>query len=139
MASQFTNNAELLALTWLFTASAATRPTAWYVALSTTTPTSTGTNTTEPSGNGYARQSVAFGTATGAAGTPSGNPAATANTGILTFTASGGDWGTITYITLFDAVTAGNTLAIGQLTNSKLIQNGDSLQFAVAAITITLT
>ena len=132
MASQFTNNAETLALNWLFTAGAATRPTAWYVALSTTTPTTTGTNTTEPSGNGYTRQSATFAAA-------SGNPASTANTGILTFTASGGDWGTITYITLFDASSSGNTLAIGQLTNSKLIQNGDSLQFAVSAITITLT
>jgi hypothetical protein len=132
LASQFTSNAETLALNWLFTAGAVTRPTAWYVALSTTTPTTTGSNTTEPSGNGYARQAVAFAAA-------SGNPASTANTGILTFTASGGDWGTITYITLFDAVSAGNSLAIGQLTTSKLIQNGDSLQFAVSAITITLT
>jgi hypothetical protein len=132
MASQFTNFTETLALAWLFTAGTAARPTAWYVALSTTTPTTTGTNVTEPSGNGYTRQAVTF-------GTPAGNPASTSNTGILTFTASGGDWATITYITIYDASTAGNPLAIGQLTNSKLIQNGDSLQFAVAAITVTLT
>lgn len=132
MASQFTNNAETLALAFLFTTGTATRPTAWYVELSTTTPTTTGTNTTPPSGNGYARQAVAF-------GAPAGNPASIANTAILTFTASGADWGTITYIVIYDALTAGNTLAIGQLTNSKLIQNGDSLQFAVSAITITLT
>lgn len=132
MASQFTNAAETLALAWLFTTGTATRPTAWYVALSTTTPTTTGTNVTEPAGNGYARQAVTF-------GAPAGNPASISNTGILTFTASGGDWGTITYITIYDAATAGGTLAIGQLTNSKLIQNGDSLQFAVAAITVTLT
>ena len=135
MASQFTNNAETLALAWLFTNGAATRPTAWFVALSTTTPTTTGTNVSEPSGMGYLRQSLGA----GGFGAPTGNPASISNTGILTFTASGGDWGTITYIVIYDAGTNGATLAIGQLTNSKLIQNGDSLQFAVAAITITLT
>jgi len=132
MASQFTNSAETLALNFLFNAQTATRPTTWFVALSTTTPTTSAGNVTEPAGNGYARQAVAFGAS-------SGNPASVANTGALTFTAVGGDWGTVTYMVIFTLVGGGVDLAIGQLTNSKLIQNGDSLQFAISSISITLT
>jgi hypothetical protein len=132
MPSQFTNNSELLALNFLFNTSAASRPAAWFIALSTSTPTTTAGNVTEPTGNGYSRQPVVFGTA-------AGNPASLSNTGLLTFTASGGDWGTITYICLYTAGSGGQDLLIGQLSASKLIQNGDSLQFSPGSITVTLT
>jgi hypothetical protein len=132
MASQFTNAAEILALGFLFNSALPTHPTSWFVALSTSTPSTTAGGVTEPVGNGYARQPVVF-------GAPAGNPAAVANTGALTFTATGGDWGTITYMIVYTLVSGGVDLAIGQLTNSKLIQNGDSLQFAISSISITLT
>jgi len=132
VASQFTNNGETLALNFLFNGVSAPRPNSWFVALSTTTPTTSGGNVTEPIGNGYSRMAVSFGAS-------AGNPANTSNTGVLTFTAGGGDWGTITYLVIYTLATGGTDLAIGQLTNAKTIQNGDSLQFAISAISITLT
>ena len=53
------NTFETTVLTWLLTNSAATRPTAWYVALFTSNPAEDASGT-EVSGGAYARQSVTF-------------------------------------------------------------------------------
>ena len=121
---------EKLLLDWLMTNGAATRPTAWYVGLFTAAPNDAGGGT-EVSGNGYSRQSVTFDAATSGAGT-------TSNSGAVTFTAAGGAWGTITHIGIFDASTSGNLLWHGSLTVSKTVADGDTLQFAVGNIDLTL-
>ena len=54
------------------------------------------------------------------------------------FTASGGNWGTITHVAIFNASTGGQVLAAGALTSSKVISNGDSLQIASGNLTVTL-
>ena len=108
-----------------------TRPTTWFLGLSTTVPTSTAGGVTDPVGNGYSRKSITFSPA-------SGNPAQCANTTLLQFSASGGDWGTIVYGLIWDALTLGNCWAMGPLANPKLIQNGDTLQFQPAALAIGL-
>jgi hypothetical protein len=124
----FTNYAETLVMTWLFTASAATRPTTWFTALHTADPTEVG-NVGELSGNGYARQSTAF--------TIAANEAS--NTATLTFGPNtGSNWGTVSHVSVWDAVSTGNCLAYGALSSSVVIAVGDSLTIAAGALDITL-
>ena len=124
------DHAEALLLDWLMTTDSATRPTAWYVALYTAAPSDSGGGT-EVTGNGYSRQSVAFASATSPGGT-------TSNTSDITFTAAGGDWGTITHIGIFDASTSGNLLWHGAMTASKTVADGDTLQFSTGNIDLTI-
>jgi hypothetical protein len=124
------DHAEKLLLDWLMTNGSATRPTAWYVALYTAAPSDSGGGT-EVSGNGYSRQAVTF----AAASTPGGT---TSNTGAVTFTAAGGSWGTITHIGIHDALSSGNLLWHGSMTASKTIADGDTLEFAIGNIDLTI-
>lgn len=124
------DHAEKLLLDWLMTSGSATRPTAWYVALYTAAPSDSGGGT-ELTGNGYSRQSVAFDAATSPGGT-------TSNSGDVTFTASGGDWGTVTHIGIHDASSGGQLLWHGAMTTSKTIADGDTLQFSTGNIDLTI-
>ena len=124
------DHAEALLLDWLMTNGSATRPTAWYVALYTVAPSDSGGGT-EVSGNNYARQAVTFAAATSPGGT-------TSNTGAVTFTASGGNWGTITHIGIHDAVSGGNLLWHGAMTASKIVNDGDTLEFSIGNIDLTI-
>jgi hypothetical protein len=124
------DHSEALLLDWLMTTGTATRPTAWYVALYTAAPSDSGGGT-EVSGNGYSRQSVTFAAATSPGGT-------TSNTGDITFTAAGGDWGTITHIGIHDASFGGNLLWHGAMTASKTVADGDTLQFSTGNIDLTI-
>jgi hypothetical protein len=123
--------AENLVLNWLMRGEGETsHPTSWHIGLFTAAPNDAGGGT-EVSGNGYSRQSVTWDLATGTGGT-------TSNSTAETFTASGGNWGTITHIGIFDASAAGNLLWHGSLTASKTINDGDSLEFAIGAIDLTI-
>jgi len=124
------DHAEALLLDWLMTNGSATRPTAWYVGLYTAAPSDSGGGT-EVSGNGYSRQAVTFAAATSPGGT-------TSNTGDITFTAAGGDWGTITHIGIHDASSGGNLLWHGAMTASKTVADGDTLQFSTGNIDLTI-
>ena len=126
--SALSDYAENLLLDWAMTNGAATRPTAWYVALFTAAPNDAGGGP-EVSTGGYARQAVTFGAA--ASGTCS-------NTGQVDFTASGASYGTVTHVGIFDAVSSGNLLWHGALSASKVIDDGDTLSFAVGNIDLTL-
>lgn len=105
-----------------------TMPVAVYLALFTSDPTDAGSGT-EVSGSGYARQAVTFTAASGGA---------TSNSSAETFTASGGNFGTVTHFGIFDASSAGNLLWHGALLASKSINDGESLTFAIGDIDITL-
>jgi hypothetical protein len=122
--------AEKLLLDFLMTTGTATRPTDWYVALYTAAPSDAGGGT-EVSGFGYARQSATFDAASSPAGT-------TSNNNDVVFTAAGGSWGTITHIGIFDAVTAGNLLWHGAIVTPKTVADGDTLQFSIGNIDLTL-
>jgi len=124
------NYSEKLLLDWLMTTGSATRPTAWYVALFTAAPSDSGGGT-EVSGSGYARQSVTFDAASSPGGT-------TQNSTAATFTASGGSFGTVTHIGIFDSLTTGNLLWHGAMTASKTVADGDTLEFAIGNIDLTL-
>jgi hypothetical protein len=122
--------AEKLLLDWMMTTGSATRPTAWYVALYTAAPSDSGGGT-EVSTGGYARQSVTFDAASSPGGT-------TSNSGEVSFTASGADYGTVTHMGIFDASSGGNLLWHGALTASKTVADGDTLTFAVGNIDLTM-
>ena len=122
--------AEKLILDYLMTSGSATRPTAWYVGLYTSAPSDAGGGT-ELSGSGYARESAAFAAATSGTGT-------TSNSGAIVFTADGGDWGSVTHMGIHDAVSGGNLLWHGSLAAAKTVADGDTLEFAVGNIDLTV-
>ena len=112
-----------------------TSPATLFIALTTATPTdaSTGATITEvANSNGYARQAVNFNAASGGS--------ATSNGAITGFTASGGAWGTVTSFVIVDGGThgAGNVLFWTDLDTSRTVNDGDTLNFADQAITVTI-
>ena len=124
------DHAEALLLDWMMTTGSATRPTAWYIALYTAAPSDSGGGT-EVSTGGYARQSATFAAATSPGGT-------TSNTNTIQFTASGANYGTITHIGIFDAVSGGNLLWHGAMTASRVVNDGDTLEFSAGNIDLTI-
>jgi hypothetical protein len=109
------------------TASAQTRPTAWFVALGTGS-SDTGL-TGEPSGNGYARQSASWTVVNDLA----------ENSALLTFgPCTTSAWGTMTHCAVFDAVTGGNLLWHGAMSAGVAIAVADSLTFAAGAFDLTM-
>ena len=109
--------------------SSTSAPSNVFMALFTSNPTDANSGT-EVSGNGYSRQVITFNAASSGSAT---------NSSAETFTASGGNFGTITHFGIFDASTSGNLLYHGALTDDKVIEDGDSLVVAIGAITITET
>lgn len=123
----FSNTFETRVLTWVFTSSSATRPTAWYVALFTTNPAEDASGT-EVSGGGYVRQSATF--------TVSGNTAS--NSGAIEYPTATAGYGTVSHVGVFDASSGGNLIAYAALTTSKTIETGDVLRIPAGDLDITL-
>lgn len=123
----FSNTFETTTLKWVFTTDAVTRPTAWYVALFTTDPTDADTGT-EVSGTSYAREAVTF--------SVTGDTAS--NTAAVEFAAAGSNWGTISHIGIYDALTTGNLIAHASLTASKAIDTGDVFRIPTGDLDVTL-
>ncbi|MFA7308350.1 MAG: hypothetical protein WC026_16960 [Hyphomicrobium sp.] len=130
--SQATNYSEYKVCDHVMGRTSYTKPSTTYLALSTADPGETGSQSNEPSGNGYSRQdaSSAFGDANTTTGTA-------VNSSVMTFgpcTTSG--WGTITHGLYCDASTTGNGLVYFALTSSRTIAVGDSLQFATSQLSV---
>lgn len=97
-------------------------PTVLYMALSTTTPGSDGSNVTEPSGGSYARVQVTSGLWAASASREK------ALTNSIEFAEATGSWGTVTHLVLFDHATntaSSNVRAWGALTTSKAVVSGE--------------
>jgi hypothetical protein len=123
------NTFETTVLTWLLTNSAATRPTAWYVALFTSNPAEDASGTeVSTTGTAYARQSVTF--------SVSGNTAT--NTAAIEFPTATASYGTVTHVGVYDASTAGNLIAYAALTTSKAIDTGDVLRLPANDLDVTM-
>lgn len=106
-------------------------PTNIYMALYSVAPTAAGGGT-ELSGFAYARKDMNVWDA-GAAG-------ATENTNAITFAAaSGGNWSQAVAFGIFDAVTGGNFLAWGDLTTPKTVLDGDTAEFAIGELDVSIT
>jgi len=126
--------AELKILDLLFKSTAFATPNA-YIGAFTSDPTDSASGT-EASGSAYARVQIDNKMNSASAGTDNSS---ITNSSAITFTAaSGGAWGTITHIGIFDASSSGNLLAHGALAASKTISDGDTLQINASALTITI-
>lgn len=104
-----------------------TTPTTVYLALYTSDPTDADTGT-EVTGNGYARQSITF-------GSPSNG--ASSNTATIEFPQATGSWGTVAYVGIRDASTSGNLLYHTALDASKTIATGDVFRVAIGSLSVT--
>lgn len=151
----FSDFAENKIIDWLFraqaigitgaTAAAGTGPATLYIGLLTATPTDS-TGGTEVTGGSYARVAVTSslanwaGTQAAASTTAStGTSGTTSNNAAITFPAPTANWGTITGVGIYDAVSGGNLLIYSALTTSKTVNNGDAApSFAAAALTFQL-
>ena len=126
--SSFSDLLENELLDHVFRNAAYTSPSAVYLALFTVTPSDAGGGT-QVTGSGYARQAITFGASSGGA---------IANTAAVAFTASGGSFGTVVAIGIFDAASSGNMLAWDEIT-SATVGDGDTITFAIGDIDITMT
>jgi hypothetical protein len=126
--AEFTNYLENKLLDHVLRNVSYTSPTTAYVGLFTDAPSDTGSGT-EISGNSYARVALSVSTATSGVVTSSAN---------VTFPQATGDWGTISHLAIFDALTSGNMLMYTELTTSKVIGNGDIFQISSGNLTVTL-
>lgn len=92
-------------------------PTKFYLGLSSTKPTVSGGNVTEPSTTkGYARVQLTSLSAP--------NNGVVTNSGDVTFPESTADWGTMTYFVVYDAATGGNLLLYDGLSSSRTVETG---------------
>lgn len=103
-------------------------PSTVYIGLNTASFTDDGSGGTEISGNGYARQSIAFDAA---------SSGATDNTSTVDFPTATGSWGTISHWGLFTAATSGTLLIHGAFSASKAVASGDILRIAAGELDIT--
>jgi len=129
MAGSFSDYLENKLLDHVFKTTAFTVPAVIYVALFTTAPTDAGGGT-EVSGGAYGR--VVCNTWDAASG------GAIENTATVTFTAATSAWGTVVAAAAYDATTAGNLLAWGDLITNRSVGIGDTANFTAGAIDITL-
>ena len=134
----FSDYLEDKVLEHVFGGNAYTAPSTLYVGVFTSAASDTGPGT-EVSGNGYARQSVAF--------TVSGtSPTTAASNAAVEFPEATGSGGTVTYAGVFDASTSGNMLAWAQLTDPadfvtalpKTMSTGDIVRLSAGNLKVTL-
>lgn len=106
-----------------------TSPTARYIALFTTAPTSAGGGV-EVTGLGYDRKAVSF--------VAPITPGATSNVSPINYVPTG-DWGLVLAVAIFDAPTGGNMLYLGPLATPKEIYAGDNFMYPAGYFTVAET
>ena len=127
------NDAEVKVLNHIFrNAEAVYTPGAQYISLHTGNPGEANDGGNEVSGYNYARvlSSDKFGAAA--------DGEIATDTDITFPTATGGSWGQVTHIGIYDASEAGNLVAYGTLTVPKTITDGDTFVITSGNLTITL-
>lgn len=85
---------------------------------------------TEVSGGAYIRKAITF----HAAATRH-----TDNSALITFTEASALWGTVGWVGVHDAESAGDGLAWGSVTTPKIIDDGDTAKIAANALVFTFT
>lgn len=116
-------------------ASNTTVPATLYFGLSSTTPTNTGTNVTEPSTGSYARVAVT----NNSTNFPAASGRQKANGTAVTFPTATGDWvsgSNLTHFVIYDAASSGNFVGWGALTTPAPVLNGQQASFAIGALVI---
>ena len=121
-------------LDFLFGAAAMSSPAEYYVALSTTPPTDSGANVSEPAGGSYARIGILN---TGAKWVAA-SAGEKANADDIIFPTAAALWGTIGWWCLYDAVTYGTMHHWGILQTARVIDIGDQFRFLAGDLIIRL-
>ena len=134
-AASLTDFLETALINHLFRGTAYTAPANWHISLHTAACSDSATGT-EVTGGSYARVAVASGAGTWAA-VSAGN-GTTSNSAAVNFATPSAGWGLVTHFGLWDATTAGNQLICQALTTSKTINSGDTVSFAIGALTIQI-
>jgi len=121
----------------LFGGVALTVPGTYHIGLWTATlsDASTGSTAGEPSGGSYARAAVT----NSGANWDAVSGGATANTNLIAFPMATASWGTVTYVGICDASTAGNMIAYAQLNSPVTVSQYDTVLFQPGDLDITLT
>lgn len=119
-------------------------PATLYFGLSTTACSDSSVGT-EVTGGSYARKDVTASLANfagtqsaGSTTASSGTGGQTSNNAAITFATPSAGWGTVTHWFIADAVSGGNIWVCDDLTTSKTINSGDTVSFAIGAMTVTL-
>jgi hypothetical protein len=118
----------------LFRTGSFTKPTVIAIGLYTAAPSDAGGGT-EVTGGAYARQTLNPLDANWTDPTTTGT---TDNASAITFPTATANWGTITHVGIFDAASAGNLLFWGALTQSKVVNSGDTFSFAIGALDVQI-
>jgi hypothetical protein len=112
-----------------------TPPSSYFLGLSTTAISSSGSNATEPVAAGYARVEIPntkgyFSNA---------SSGCLVNSGSIAFSISSGSWGTIVDIGLWDALTSGSIYFYTTLPVPKIVQDATTISFSASAISFSMT
>jgi len=134
----FSDYLEDKVLNHVFGGTSYTPPSTLYVGVFTSAASDSGPGT-EVSGNAYARQSATF-TVSGTSPTEATNDAA------IEFPEATGNWGTVSYAGVFDALTGGNMLTWAELTDPsdfvtplpKDVTTGDILRISAGNLKVSL-
>lgn len=89
-----------------------------------------GTLTGEVSGGAYARE---------LAGLSASADGVSANAADIIFTTATAAWGTVTYVALMDAITAGNVLMHSALDVAKVVADGDTFKINLGDLDVSIT
>jgi hypothetical protein len=126
--AEFSNYLENALINAVLRNTSYTSPTTVYVGLFTSDPTDAGSGT-EVTGGSYARTSATF-------GAPSDGVSVT--TADVTFPTCTSAWGTVGWIGIHDASTAGNLLFHTPLDVAKTIDSGDIFKISSGNLSVTL-
>ena len=134
--SEFSDYLENIIINHILRNQSFTPPTTVYVALFTAVTGLEANNpTAEVSGDTYARVAVTLSAASGGA---------TSNSGAVTFPAATASWGHVTHVAIVDHLsnttwgTNVNVLMWSELTDHKDIDSGDTANFAIAALAVSV-
>lgn len=146
-AQAFSDYVENKVVDLLVRGQAFTAPATVYVGLSTAACSDSSVGTEVANSNNYSRvaitSSLANWAGTQGAGTTvasSGTGGVTSNNAAVNFPTPSGSWGTVTHWFLSDSGTygGGNLLICAALTASQTIGSGNTVSFAIAALTVTV-
>jgi len=121
----------------VFGAAAYSAPATLYIGLSSADPLDDGSGLNEPSGGSYARVAVT----NNATNFPAASGGAKANGTAVTFPTATATWvggADLTHFGVFDADAAGNLLGSAELSLAKPVLDGDTAEFAIGDLAITL-
>lgn len=125
-----------LALDLIFSKATNNAAATYYFGLSSTTPTNSGTNVTEPSGGSYARVAIT----NNATQFPAASGRAKSNGLSITFPTATADWASgadMTHFVIYDAASAGTFVGWGALTSVTPVLTGTQASFAPGDLDIT--